>query len=117
MSNIQEAYHKIIKEIQVLKQKGFDFDWNNFDLSSILISEFIADDISSEKIKNINFFKLLKLKIYTLKQRLKFHNKKNSSNNSVLIFYNSSNQWEIIEPVIQELKKIRVSVQDRKSVV
>jgi UDP-N-acetylglucosamine 2-epimerase len=110
LSNIQEAYHKIIKEIQVLKQKGFDFDWNNFDLSSILISEFIADDISSEKIKNNNFLKLLKLKIYTLKQRLKFHNKKNSSNNSVLIFYNSSNQWENIEPVIQEFKKIKVSV-------
>ena len=103
MSNIQKAYYKINKEIQLFKQEGVSFAWNNSDLSSILIADFIADYLSNKKINNINLFTILKYKFYAFRQRLKYIKHKENKNNTILIFFNSNSQWQNIEPVYEKL--------------
>jgi hypothetical protein len=112
MSNIQAAYKIIINEIQVLKQNGISFLWNELDLSSILISDLIVINLSSIKIKKPIFFQIFKLYIYAFRQKSKYKNKLkiNIKEENILIFFNSLNQLENLKPVLNELKKNKFDI-------
>jgi hypothetical protein len=110
--NIKEAYFKVMKEIQALKDEGVSFIWKEVELSSVLISELIVNEINTINNKSHGFFNIIKLKLFAFRQNFKFKKKQKNlkSTKTVLIFFNSLNQWENIEPIWRELLERNVGV-------
>jgi hypothetical protein len=110
--DIKGAYLKVKEEIQVLKDQGISFIWNDVDLSSILISDIIINEINPVKIYRYGIFKIIKLKFFAFRQNFKLKKKQKNakSSNSVLIFFNTLNQWENIEPIWRELRERNICV-------
>ncbi len=110
MSSIIELYHSSIQSIENAKKNGYNFYWKNIDLSDLFLNEWIEAQLNSKKYTQPTFLKLVKLKLYFWRQRLKSFTLKNNTNFEIIVFFNSYSQYKVILPVIKELIKLNVQV-------
>ncbi len=103
MANLATRFHESLHLIEKEKANGISFQWKQFDLSDLLLAEWIADQIKPTEKTRFNRLNLFKHQFHAWRTRRKFKAKSPKHNAELLVFFNSQNQWNNLQPIVVTL--------------
>lgn len=103
MANLATRFHESLHLIEKEKANGISFQWKQFDLSDLLLAEWIADQIKPTESTRFNRLNLFKHQFHAWRTRRKFKAKSTKHHAELLVFFNSQNQWNNLQPIVVTL--------------